>query len=172
MSCIPSDINFLSPNGFKFVITKLPELTYFCQQAPVPGISLGEASFGTAHRVIPLPGETLTFDTMNIRFIVDEKMNNYKAVYDWLIGLGFPTIHQEYTNLINNSLYQVSSELSKNVSEGLLHILGSNNLPVRTISFVDVFPVGLESLVLDSTNEGVSYLTATANFAYSYYKFV
>ena len=37
----PDNITPLSPNGFMFNITKLPNLSFFCQQVNIPGITLG-----------------------------------------------------------------------------------------------------------------------------------
>ena len=91
ISCpIPSNISPLSPNGFMFSVTKLPQVDFFCQQVNLPGITLGSPEFGNPFNVAPIPGETLTYDTLEVQFLVDESMQNYRAIYNWVVALGFP----------------------------------------------------------------------------------
>ena len=47
--------NFLSPIGFKFVISRLRGVDFFCQSASVPKISLGSWDQGTIFNKIPQP---------------------------------------------------------------------------------------------------------------------
>ena len=58
---IPNNINPLSPTGFRLSITKIPEVTYFCQEANVPEIGLESIDVGTPFSVSALPGEMLRF---------------------------------------------------------------------------------------------------------------
>ena len=32
----------------------------------------------------------ILYDDLNVRFLVDEKMENYLAIYKWMTGLGYP----------------------------------------------------------------------------------
>jgi hypothetical protein len=43
---------------------------------------------------------------------------------------------------------------------------------VQTAQFHDLFPVTLDSLVFQSTNQDVQYLVGNATFRYGYYKFI
>lgn len=172
ISCpIPSNINPLSPNGFMFTVSKLPELNFFCQQVTLPGITLGAPEFGTPFSVAPIPGETLTYDQLQVQFLVDSNMDNYRAIYNWIIALGFPQGYSQYTSFFNAAEEITTSDLAKNYSEGSLLVLGPNNTAVRTIQFTDMFPISLESLVFASTNNDVQYLIGNATFRYGYYKF-
>ena len=144
ISCpIPSNINPLSPNGFLFTISKLPELNFFCQQINLPGIQLGSPEFATPFSVAPVPGETLTYDQLTIQFLIDTNMDNYRAIYNWIVALGFPQGYSQYTSFFNAQEEAVISELAKNYSEGSLIILGPNNTPIRTVQFTDMFPVSI-----------------------------
>ena len=35
-------------------------------------------------------------------FMVDENLENYREIHGWLVGLGFPTKHSEYSNLVSS----------------------------------------------------------------------
>lgn len=172
ISCpIPANINPLSPNGFLFTIQQLPEMNFFCQQVNLPGITLGAPEFGTPFSVQPIPGETLTYDQLTVQFLIDQNMDNYRAIYNWIVALGFPQGYQQYTSFFNERESLVTSDLATNYSQGSLIILGANNTAVRTITFTDMFPTALDSLMFASTNNDVQYLVGNATFRYGYYTF-
>jgi hypothetical protein len=167
---IPAGLNPLSPNGFNFSISKVPDVTFFCQQASLPGITLGDPSFSTPFSTQPLPGDTLSYEPLTVQFIIDEKMLNYNIIYNWIVALGFPESYQQYTTLLAGDTVQYG-ELAKNYSDGVLQILDSNNNPVRSVTFYDLFPTALETLTFASTNVDVSYLIGSATFKFGHYKF-
>lgn len=172
ISCpIPENISPLSPNGFMFSVQKLPQINFFCQQVNLPGITLGAPEFGNPFNVAPIPGDTLTYDTLDVQFLVDENMENYRAIYNWVVALGFPETYEQYLNFVNSNDLNQTSELAKNYSDASLVILGSNNKPSQTIQFHDAFPVSISSLTFQSTNQDVQYLVGSATFRYGYYKF-
>lgn len=173
LSCpVPSNITPLSPNGFMFSIQKLPALNFFCQQVNLPGITLGAPEMPNPFSNIPIPGEQVAYDQLTVQFLVDENMNNYKAVYNWIVGLGFPQNYDQYINFIKDDDRNIIGELAKNYSDGTLQILGSNNKVAQEVQFYDLFPVNIDSLVFQSTNQDVQYLVGNATFRYNYYKFV
>lgn len=170
---IPQNMNPLSPTGFRFSIQKLPGLQFFCQTVNLPGIVLGDPSFGTPFSRVPVPGETLTFTDLNVQFLVDEDMSNYKALQGWLYGLGFPKDYQQYVNF--QKLDAVSSglngDLATNYSDASLFILTNNNSENILLSFRNLFPSSLESLTFTGVDTDVNYLIGNATFKYSYYEF-
>ena len=99
-------------------------------------------------------------------------MQNYRAIYNWVVALGFPETYTQYLNFVSNNELTQTSELAKNYSDATLTILGSNNNPVQTIQFHDAFPVSVTSLTFQSTNQDVNYLVGSATFRYGYYKFI
>ena len=86
----PTKLDYTSPTQFRFLINQLPKVQYFTVSANVPGITLGDATYATPLKDIPLPGEKLTYDDLNITFIVDENLENYIEIHNWLASLGFP----------------------------------------------------------------------------------
>lgn len=119
-----------------------------------------------------MAGDTLEYGELNIQFMIDENMNNYKSVWNWMIGLGFPESWNQYTDYRSQSQFADLSELKKNYSDGFLQILGNNNEVVQTIQFLDMFPVSLQSLTFQATNADVNYLIGNATFRYDIYKFI
>ena len=101
----PINTSFLSPIGFKFQLNNFPAVNYFCQSASLPGISISSISVPTPLKAIDIAGDEVTFEELSIKFIVDENMKNWLSIYDWIIGLGFPTKEgqEKYKKLSENS---------------------------------------------------------------------
>ena len=97
--------NYLSPVGFKFVITKAPKADFFSNSANIPGINLGFAEQPTYLKNIPVAGDKLTYDDFNLTFFVDENLENYMQVHNWLKGLGFPESIQQFIDLKRGDEY-------------------------------------------------------------------
>ena len=172
LSCpFPSNVNPLSSNGFRFGIQRAPELEFFCQSVAIPGLTLNQHNLATPLSNIAIPGATLDFTPLDIEFMVDAEMKNYLSIWNWMIGLGFPENHQQYTDFLGTDPVG-NTELSKNLSDGTLSILNNSFVPIQTIQFVGMFPVSLNSLTMASTATDVNYLIGQASFQYSYYRFI
>lgn len=170
LSCpIPSNINPLSPNGFMFSVSKLPDLTFFCQEVNLPNITLGESAMATPLVMIPIAGDTLEFETLNVQFLIDSEMKNYTAIYNWMSGLAFPISYEQHKEFMSTSSDALDS--TKFYSDAVLQILGNTNSTVKIVRFTDVFPVALNSLTFTSTSQDVQYLMGNATFRYTYYSF-
>ena len=99
--------------------------------------------------------------------MVDENMENYLAVYNWLTGLGFPESGKQFKEIITDSDGQ--RDMKEPFCDGTLRILNSNYREVAKVKFQDLFPVSLTSLDFDATATDVQYFTAEATFKYTIY---
>lgn len=165
----PSNINPLSPNGFMFTISRIPEVSFFCQEVQLPSVSLSNIEMPTPFVHYPLAGDTMDFGDLSIQFLVDSEMANYKSIFNWLRGLGFPENNLQYTDQVSSE--NGVSEVQASSSDATLSILNGNNQPIQTVRFIDVLPLSLESLTFLSTSQDVQYLIGNATFKYAYYKF-
>lgn len=177
MGCpIPANLNPLSPTGFRLSITKLPEVTFFCQEANIPDINLDPIPIGTPFSTSQVPGEIIDFGSLIVNFMVDENMANYKAIYNWITGLGFPQDYEQYQALVDSGNNTVQPNVrfgtaQNNYSDGALEILGSNNIKVQVIQFKDLYPISISSLNFQANVDDVQYLIGTASFKYTYFNF-
>jgi hypothetical protein len=166
----PGNINPLYLTGYQFVINKLPELTYFVQETEIPGLSLGQSQVGNPLIASKIPGDTMEFSELQLQFIIDEDLKNWNAIYFWITGLGFPQNHEMYRRYmrasINKNLY---SESSKGVSDGTLTLLDNSQNIKQIFTFVDMFPINLSGLRLDSSITDATPAVGTVTFAYTYY---
>jgi len=162
--------NFLSGVAFKFNLAKFPKVDFFSNSAIIPVLNLELAQQASYLKNIAVPGERLTYGDFTLRFLVDENMENYKSVYDWLTGLGFPETTKEFADLIKDSDGQTDPKEA--FCDGTLRILNSNYREVAKVKFKDLFPISLSSLDFDATNTDVQYFTAEATFKYTIYDLV
>lgn len=174
MSCsFPNQIdnrNFLSPVGFKFSLAKEPKVAFYCTSARIPEIALSIVVQPSYLKDINTPGDKLTYGDLSLKFMVDENMENYMAIHNWLTGLGFPETTQQYDNLIFIVNDETQPQDPKRAfSDGSLYVLNSNYNTTAIIKFKDLFPVTLSSLEFDSTLTDFQYFTADVSFKYTVY---
>ena len=65
----PDKLDYLSPTQFRFGINQLPKVEFFTVAANIPGINMGEAIFPTPFKDIPIMGDKLTYENLEITFI-------------------------------------------------------------------------------------------------------
>jgi len=159
--------NFLSGVAFKFNLSKFPKVDFFSNSARIPELSLELAQQSSYLKNIAVPGERLTYGDFTLRFLVDENMENYVSVYNWLKGLGFPETTQQFRDVTTDSKGQ--RDPKEAFCDGTLRILNSNYREVGKVKFNDLFPTSITSLDFDATNTDVQYFTAEATFKYTIY---
>lgn len=159
----PANENFLSQLGFRFVLKRAPHINYFVQRVNIPSISLGTAPVSTPFVEIPLPGTKLTFQPLRVDFKVDENMENYLEIYNWMFSLGFPDNFSQYSPLRGAQAAQLGEGVFSDIT---LTILNSSMNPNKVITFVDAYPVDLGDVSLDSTDTDVTYASSSVTFAY------
>ena len=162
--------NFLSGVAFKFNLAKFPKVDFFSNSARIPELNLELTTQASYLKNIDVPGERLSYGDFTLRFLVDENMENYQSIYDWLTGLGFPETTKEFADLIKDSDGQTDPKEA--FCDGTLRILNSNYREVAKVKFKDLFPISLSSLDFDATNTDVQFFTAEATFKYTIYDLV
>ena len=184
----PAKLDYASPIQFRFKCTKLPEVEFTCQTANIPGISLGGATQATPLLDVPLPGEKLSYSPLDITFLVDENLNNYKEIHDWLLGLGFPQNYTQFQDLQTEGQdrFPGTTRSTANIgrqpraplpeggiySDATLTVLNSKNIAKTEIRFQNVYPTSLSGLSYDIKLADVDYLQASVSFAYMYYEII
>lgn len=158
----PINKNFLSQVGFQFSIKKLPAVNFFVQSVNLPGIEMGNPYQDTPFVNIPIPGDHIKYSDLTVTFKVDEDMNNYVQITNWIIGLGFPDNFDQYRLLKENATITGEGILS----DASLIITTSARNPSIEVQFLDIFPRSLSDLVFTTTDNTLEYLSATATFKY------
>ena len=180
----PDKLDYASPTQFRFGIHQLPKVEFFATAVTLPGISLGTAILATPYKDIPLPGEKLEYGNLSIEFLVDEYLENYISLHNWMTGLGFPQDREEfktYRDVTSNTPATPTAAAKSDIkvgtatpdramfSDAFIMILSNKNNPILEINFEDIFPVSIGDLSYNQAATDVEYLTVTAEFAYKIY---
>ena len=178
-------INYLSPTQFKFNIHQLPKVEFFTVSASIPSISMGNAVMPTRLTDIPMMGDKVTYDPFTLSFIVDEYLENYLSLHEWITSIGFPKSTDQFKNFRSETSATPSATrgTSRDIgdvkpatavramfSDATLTILSNKNNPVANVFFRDLYPTSLDALEFTQTETDVNYLVASASFAYSIYE--
>ncbi len=156
--------NFLSPTGFKFSLEKAPKVDFFANSVNIPGINLGVAVQSTPLKDLMIPGDKLVYNDFTIQFMVDENMENYLEIHDWMRGLGYPDSMEEALPFI------IGTGVDPMVgafSDGSLLIYSSSFTPITKVTFKDLFPTALSPVQFDAKATNINYIMAEATFKYT-----
>ena len=181
----PTKLDYSSPTQFKFSINQLPKVEFFTVAANIPGISLPAATYNTPFKNIPTIGEKPEYEDLTITFIVDEFLENYISIHEWVTGTGFPksrTQFSDFRSATSNSPTDAKSVSVDKVGsatpdkgmygDATLTILSNKNNPLVEVRFEDVFPTALGGLDYTQTATDVEYLNVQVTFQYKIYEII
>jgi hypothetical protein len=164
----PSNTNLLQPTKFILAFNHLPTVQFFCQQANLPGVTLGIAEFPTPLRNVPVAGNKLSYNEFDITFMVDEELKSWNELYKWLLAIGSPKSTEERQRL--NSLQNTFTTGNSYYSDASLTIMSALNNPLLRVNFLRMFPVSISDIVFDTKLSADTIVTATAKFQYEYFE--
>ena len=181
----PTVFDYATGTQWRLTFNRIPKTTWFCVSANVPGITLGESSYPTPMADMFVTGDKLTFETLNITFLVDEELQNYREIWDWLVGIGAPKQHSQWSTELTKGdgavrtfgtpdidpRTKTTSEESNLYSDSTLIVYSSKNQPKVNVHFKNMFPTNISSLDYSQEATDVEYFKATASFRYLYYEF-
>lgn len=156
MAIATPDPNNLSLLNFRLTFSKLPHVVYRVQTLSLPGIQLGTATVPTPMIPIQRPGN-ITYDELNLTFLVGENMQDYLEIYNWMKELG-------------QADYVGSAE--RVLSDASVLIMNSAFRPNLEAQFTEVFPTSLSSIDFDSTLQDVQYATASVTLRFTRYNII
>ena len=184
----PDKLDYASPTQFRFGIHQLPKVEFFAVSATIPAIALSDVLVPTPFKSIPMMGDQLTFDNLTVSFIVDEHLENYLSIHEWMTAIGFPKNRKQFsefkTNISNTpSTARSAASTSTDIgdvkaaspnnalfSDATLTILSNKNNPIVNVFFRDLYPVAMTALDYNQQATDVEYITASIDFAYQIYE--
>ena len=181
----PTKLDYASPTQFKFSINQLPKVEFFTVAANIPDLSLSDVVIPTPFKQIPVLGQNLTYGNLSITFIVDEFLENYRELHNWLTAIGFPKSREQFKNfrtvtstnpsvdkVIKTDIGAIGKSIpdSAMFSDGTITILSNKNNPIVEVRFSDMYPVSLGALEFNQQATDVEYITVQADFTYKLYE--
>jgi len=150
--------NPLLTNYFKFTLSRVPNMTYFCQTANLPGIGFGTALQPTnLGYPIKRPTGAVMFEDLLLTFKVDENLANWRELHNWIY---------EISNYNDDA--STKREPLK-TSEANLVVTNSSYRPNYSIIFREIFPVYLSGLDFSVTQPQSTPVVAAVRFSYTDY---
>ena len=184
----PTTVDYAQSNQFKVYIPIFPLVEWFVVGCNVPGITMGQGVVPTPLVDYPIVGEKLTYDNFSMTFLVDEKLENFMELHNWLINMAPPQNTNQFMATTSdyviptgqNTKFYAADNTNSQTSTGstsdrqlycdiTLFILSSKNNPVATVVMRDAFPVSLSSLDYSQQETDTSYVQCNVTFAYPFY---
>lgn len=166
--------SILNKNNFKLLIDKVPTVEYYVQTVTIPGMQFTETvqSAGIGLDAY-FPGDKISFETLSVKFLIDEDLENYKEIYNWInsiVPISNPADYKNYTDTVTTDSGQFSSiDNNLNQYSDITLVLNTNkNIPNRYFRFYDCFPLSLGGLELQSGGENEP-VSCEVTFRFSYY---
>jgi len=155
----PKTDNYLLNTSFKFMMSKSPKTVYFCQRANIPEFSLEaiEQPVKYGARVFKA-GDKYTYGDLSISFLVDENLENYLEIHDWI---------RSCANLTDTTEFVGREQFT---TDATLMVLNSYSQPIVSFNFRDVIPTSLGAVNFDSTVSEVEPIVVDASFKFTVYE--
>lgn len=159
-------ISLLQPTSFKLVVNReqYSNLEFFCQSVAHPSLDVPEAPLpykGIGN--LPMPGDKLIFGTLEVIILVDENMNAYTELYNWI---------QRITQSANVPAFKAKPDgIPPTVCDMTLLMLTSHNNVSRQIKYRDCVPTALGNMTMEATTGDTVPITVPATFRFSYFDF-
>lgn len=160
-----NNVNFLQPTAFKLIIDRrnYQNLEFFAQTVLHPSMSMNAAELPYSRLTsVAMPGDKLTFGELTANIILDENMNAYLEMYNWMKRL----VENPNTSELDRD-GQPSTFADITVS-----VLTSHNNTNRKIKYVDCIPTLLGDVSFEATTGDTQYLVFPVQFRFSYFEIV
>lgn len=161
----PQNTNPLQPTKFLLTFARISDVQYFCQEVNIPGVQLGEVDRVTPFLDLFSPGTKLTYDPLEITFIIDEELQSWKNLYNWFTSIGDP-------DGFEGRDHGRELQKSKHFSDATLTVLSALNNPLLRIEYTNVFPLSMSDIQFDVKQSADTIITCRARFRYQSYKYL
>ena len=156
----PSSQNYIYPPYFQFIVAALPQMTYFTTKAALPDFGYDSALIqDNRFAQIKHPASKVGFANLDISFLVDEDMGNWREISDWI----------KRTTVVNDH-FDIDPNDKDHFCDGTLIITNSAMQPNVEVTFRNMFPISITGFQFDSSVTELTPFESTATFAYDYYE--
>jgi hypothetical protein len=171
ISRTPDNTNLLQPTKFLLTFDRIPGVVYFCQEANIPGLSLTPINVPSPAIDYHVAANKVNYSMFNVKFMVDEKVESWKNIYDWLMSIASPH-GTDVRNTLTEKQNQFKAGSFPNYSDAVLTVLSNLNNPVMRVHLVGLFPTSLSDIQFDTTLSADHIITADASFSVKYFDFL
>jgi len=167
--------SILNKNNFRLLIGKTPTVEYFVRSVNIPGLTFGETVQAAGVGLDAFfPGDKVSFDTLDVSFLVDEDLENFKEIYDWMdaiVPIADPSAYGAYVNSVkpDSGTFSTVENYLLQYSDITLVLNTNKNIPNKFFRFHDCFPISLGGIELESGADTEAVI-ANVSFRFTYYE--
>lgn len=141
--------NLLKPQNFSMEFNRAPNCVFHCRQVPLPNMSIGQITNGTGQEVnYKVPASIEMYDPMTLMFAVDEDLNNYNEIFDWM-----------------EQIRDEDYDYERHTSDASVILHTNKNNPNKEYVYIDCWPMTLSEITFNGNDE-MPELLCTAIFSY------
>lgn len=166
MATLTTNVNYLQPTGFSVTINRenYPNLEYFAQSVQHPSIDVSAVEMPFRRVNAPIVGDKMQFGQVSFNFLIDEEMNTYNEIYDWMKRfVESPQVTS--TDAFRDTSIPTESDIT-------VSILSSHNNVVKQIKYYSAFPVSIGDIEFTTQSGDVAPMTFNAAFRFVYFEIV
>lgn len=166
MASLTCNINPLQPTGFRLVIDRkhYPNFQFFANTVTHASMNC-DAAMQAVPRIegIPQAGDKLTFSELSVTMIVDEDLQGYKEIYDWMLRL----VNENRVGKTGREADGIPTE-----ADIILQILTSKNNLNKEFRYHDCIPTTLGSIQFLANPGEVEMMFVDVTFRFSYFDLI
>lgn len=166
MANVTTNKNYLQPSGFSVSIerTNYPNLQYFAQSITHPGASVNPVELpGRRITSLPFAGDKITYGELQVDFILDEDMESYLEMQNWL---------ERMVNDGNvSTAHALQHGLVATFADITVTILTSHNNANKRIKYKNCIPTNVGSFEMNAS-QNQTYITYTSSFRFDTFEIV
>lgn len=149
-----SDSDLLPNKDFRIQVAGMDDrgielFSLLASTSNIPGVSVGEVPTSYRNRSGFVPGNKLEYPSLSIRFDIDENLESYRAINDWIVHNGH--------------------ERDVKYHDIIITIVDSTLRPTLSFRYVSAFPTTLDGFEVNNRNSSIEFAQTGATFRYDYY---
>lgn len=168
----PTNTNLLQASKFVLNFDRLPHMAYFCTGINLPGVTTNHATQVNPFIDLPVPGDKMVYDNLNIEFLLDEELNGWEEIVKWIKGYSFPENFGQYKDLSMQQRIQMGNTDKPQYSDGSLIVYSNKNNPILQVNYKDLFPIAVSDVKFSTSQDATIVSNATATFKFANYSIV
>lgn len=167
-------LDLLTINNFVMEVDRIPVIRYLVQNVTMPDLTLPEIARPSPFQNIYETGDHCVFGPVTFDFLVDEELLNYRTIFYWMNGLGFPEKYEQFEQFMTGIYEKHGIRKTETNGSGVfqfsdinLLITSNHKNPYFRIRFKDCFPTNLGAIALSVTDGDASPVTASVTFQFT-----
>ncbi len=153
-----NNLDYLTNTRATLQIHGLDDVSFCATEWNLPGISLPNTFQPTPFRDIPIYGDKLEWQSLTVDFIVTSRLENWNAIFQWMVGLSKPTEFPEFCNK------------KFETTDATLHLYTGKQNKFGEVVFTNLVPTSLSGLMFSSRDNNITEILSSATFEYQHYK--